>query len=109
MYVIAKSDSLLVTGDYSDLSLVSGSRRYKAHRSVICPRSPVIAKACVYNNINEERKLRSSDSDGNDTIPLFPLTSWMMIRSLSIVWFSSCIDWTTPLSFASPANTLNQK
>lgn len=38
--------TLLESGKYSDLTLLCGSRKWKAHKSVLCIQSDFFAKAC---------------------------------------------------------------
>ncbi|KAK2005337.1 hypothetical protein LZ32DRAFT_546273, partial [Colletotrichum eremochloae] len=39
-------NSLYSTGDYSDLTISSGAKRYPVHRAIVCPRSEFLAAAC---------------------------------------------------------------
>lgn len=41
-----KLSTLLESGKYSDLTLYCGSRKWKAHKSVLCIQSDFFAKAC---------------------------------------------------------------
>ncbi|CZR49762.1 uncharacterized protein FPRO_14761 [Fusarium proliferatum ET1] len=38
---------------YSDLILVSRGRQYNAHRAIVCPQSPVIAKKCKFQDATQ--------------------------------------------------------
>ena len=38
--------SLLTSGKYSDLRIVSDGHQFQVHRAVVCAQSPVISAAC---------------------------------------------------------------
>ncbi|KAG8670756.1 hypothetical protein FPOAC1_003990 [Fusarium poae] len=55
---------LFHTGRYSDIDLISDTKLYRAHRSIICSMSPVIDRSCNFNAAKHDRaglELNKSD------------------------------------------------
>ncbi|TVY62432.1 hypothetical protein Focb16_v004064 [Fusarium oxysporum f. sp. cubense] len=46
---------LFHTGKYSDIDLISDTKLYKAHRSIVCSMSPVIDRSCEFNAAKLDR------------------------------------------------------
>ena len=64
--VVASNESLWNSQMYSDLTIRCGSKEYKVHRSVVCPRSAFFAKACngeFIVGISEDEDSSKADAD----------------------------------------------
>jgi len=56
------------SGDYSDIEIVCGKKRFKAHKAVVCPQSSFFAKACEKDTWKEshEKVIRLVTSEAQD-------------------------------------------
>ncbi|KAG7407664.1 hypothetical protein Forpe1208_v012550 [Fusarium oxysporum f. sp. rapae] len=59
------------TGEYSDIDLVSTSKRYEVHRVIVCPWSPVIKKSCEFNAGKASFDFGGADPQAVDCIVQF--------------------------------------
>lgn len=64
--LLASNEFLWTSQKYSDMTIRCGSKEYKVHRSVICPRSTFFAAACngeFMVSISWEEDGRKADID----------------------------------------------
>ncbi|KAL5610508.1 hypothetical protein FOBRF1_006625 [Fusarium oxysporum] len=58
---------LFRTGKYSDIDLISDTKLYEAHRSVVCSMSPVIDRSCEFNSAKLDRVGSDLSESGHGT------------------------------------------